>query len=508
MSKFNKCGLALAIAGAMALPMAAMAATAGYPANTHNTYASNLFADSDAEIATAADYVITTTASDNIVGRTTGFGVRLILGNGVEFESVATPIPGAATTNYTAGTNAVDGNIAVFSMAAAAGANIGVGELLVFEAGDIVLENLGALVNGGSVPLTIELFDSNTATVFQTINGQALLSATEGVTVSFNAQAGDIAKRIDVSPCGANSAAGVTGNKTRFSVNGGIGESCNANSGSYVFNAGSISVGVTQVPVNGAPQYVLAAGTSTANVLNDNFAIVTGDEVDYTLTGTNFAPFRTPAGQNDNVYLSTDQTCASGTRTVQMSVSADGSSASGTRVRQTDSSAAEVLYACFRTTGNVTIDAQDISASAAVDFSDADVRDSGREAGDLLAMRYNGTVLQFQNVNPASNPLAQSFLRFTNNNSSFSCPVTLEGRDDQGVAGDSTIRFTLAAGQSMTINSEHLENGTLNGATGAFGNGAGRWVVTANAECASFVGSALNRNTDTGTVTNLTTDKR
>ena len=72
-----------------------------------------------------------------------------------------------------------------------------------------------------------------------------------------------------------------------------------------------------------------------------------------------------------------------------------------------------------------------------------------------------------------------------------------------GVFGDSTVNFALAPGKSATFNSEDLENGSSKG-TGAFGDGAGRWYVTATAECGSFVGSALNRNLEDGTITNLT----
>ena len=60
---------------------------------------------------------------------------------------------------------------------------------------------------------------------------------------------------------------------------------------------------------------------------------------------------------------------------------------------------------------------------------------------------------------------------------------------------------------SVTFNSEDLENGSSKG-TGSFGDGVGRWYVTADGECANLVGSALNRNLEDGTITNLTPDKR
>ena len=95
MSKFNHRSLAVCVAAALSLPAVAMAATAGYPAGTNSTYASNILQNASATLTSPAQYTITTQASDNIIGRTTGFGVRLILGNGVNFT--------AATTNAAAG---------------------------------------------------------------------------------------------------------------------------------------------------------------------------------------------------------------------------------------------------------------------------------------------------------------------------------------------------------------------------------------------------------------------
>ena len=103
MLKFNKRGLALAVATALVLPATAMAASAGYPANTNNTFASNLFGAPTAAVSNPAAYTITTVDTDNIIGRTTGFGVRLILGNGARFANTTTaPTAGAALVNYNA----------------------------------------------------------------------------------------------------------------------------------------------------------------------------------------------------------------------------------------------------------------------------------------------------------------------------------------------------------------------------------------------------------------------
>ena len=138
----------------------------------------------------------------------------------------------------------------------------------------------------------------------------------------------------------------------------------------------------------------------------------------------------------------------------------------------------------------------------AITFRDANLGKPVGHTGAMLPLRYNGTVMSFQNVNPGSNPRAQSFLRFSNNGP-ITCPVTLTGRDDNGVAGTTAVTFDLASGKSATFNSEDLENGSSKG-TGAFGDGAGRWWVTATGACGGLVGSALNRNLEDGTVTNLT----
>lgn len=498
MSKFTKCGLALAVAGALVLPATAFAATATYAPGTHATFASNLFNANTNTVANPATYTITTVAADNIIGRTTGFGVRLTLGGGAQFSSLAAPTAGTALTGYTIGAPVGTGAVRVIPVSADPAAdpapNITVGSLLNFGAGSMVLTNLSSLANGGSVPLTIELFDSNTAQVFQTINGQAVLTAQEGVTVTFDASAGDVQKRIDVAACGTDSAA-----KTRFSGNGEVGFSCVNGFESGFINLGRIDVGTTQVTVGNAPQYVLASGFAGANNSGGIFAIAQNDEVDYTVTGADLSAFE------DNAFLSTDSQCFD--RTVALTVNAAGTSATGTRVRPNTTPVAEQMYVCLAADTDQVIAQQAISASVSVDFASTAVRDPAASVGNLLPLRYNGTVLQFQNVNPAANARAQSFVRLTNNNTSLACPVTLEGRDDNGVAGDSAISFTIAPGASMTFNSEDLENGSAKG-TGAFGDGAGRWVVTANAECTNFVGSALNRNLENGTVTNLTSDKR
>ena len=110
-------------------------------------------------------------------------------------------------------------------------------------------------------------------------------------------------------------------------------------------------------------------------------------------------------------------------------------------------------------------------------------------------------------VNPAGNATAQSFLRLTNNNAA-ACLVEIEGKDDAGKYSRNPVKLTIPAHASATVNSDDLENGNAGkGITGGFTDGSGKWYVRVNAQCSNFKASALNRNSQTGTVTDLTPEK-
>ena len=501
MSKFNNRGLALAIAAALTLPATAMAATVDFVgAPVNKTYASNLFQNPATAVLTPAAISYKTQVSDNIIGRTTGFGVRLTLAGGPTFGSTAPVVTlGGNATGFTPGGASVVGNQAVFSFAAGAGANITVGDLFGINAFSVAGAS-GVLANGGSVTLKIEIFDSNTnAVLTELTKNLVIIDAVEGTTVSVQLDSPYPKSAIDVAACESPAVAA----KTQFSPSGDVGGSCGLSLNNW-FNAGSVNIGITQA---GTPAgNVLANGFVGANNSNSGgngtFQYdVINDEFTVTVSGSNFAAFNNTANP-DRIQLETNANCGSGTVIKTGTINAAQNSISFSFAPQSTTSTK--AYVCFyaQPARLVEIAAQSLNASVAIDFDSANVRDPSDRGGALLPLRYNGTVIEFQNVNPASNPRAQSFLRFTNN-SATNCPVTVQGRDDNGVFGDSTVNFALAPGKSATFNSEDLENGSSKG-TGAFGDGAGRWYVTATAECGSFVGSALNRNLEDGTITNLT----
>ena len=499
MSKFNNRGLALAIAAALTLPATAMAATVDFvPATVNKTYASNLFQNPATSVLTPAAISYKTQVSDNIIGRTTGFGVRLTLVGGPTFGATAPAVTlGAQATGFTPGVASVVGNQAVFPFAAGAGANITVGDLFGINTFSVAGAS-GVLANGGSVTLKIEIFDSNTnAVLTELTKNLVVIDAVEGTTVTFDSGAGEVNKTIDVAACAAPSAVAA---KTQFSPSGDVGASCGA-AGNDVFNAGQVIFGITRVNGN----FVLANGfagpNNSGNPGSGSFQFTGTDNFTFTVSGTDFSAFN-DAGATDRIFFSVTPNCSA--VNFSMTINAAQNSASFSAPNNAPFQQSFPFYFCFRADPArlAEIAAQPLAVTLAIDFTATNVRDPSNRSGALLPLRYNGTVVEFQNVNPASNPRAQSFLRFTNN-SAINCPVTVQGRDDDGALGDSTVNFILGTGQSQTFNSENLENGSSKG-TGALGDGAGRWYVTATAQCGSFVGSALNRNLEDGTITNLT----
>ena len=146
------------------------------------------------------------------------------------------------------------------------------------------------------------------------------------------------------------------------------------------------------------------------------------------------------------------------------------------------------------------IDASAVSARTT--FSRGSAVSNGASC-DLLPLRYNGSVVDVYVINPAGNTTAQSFVRVINP-SNGAGKVTIVGTDDDGNVS-APVSFNLAAGASMQINSEDLENGNAaKGLTGSWGNGAGKWRATVTGEFAGMRVQSLNRNYNDGTVTNLT----
>jgi len=129
---------------------------------------------------------------------------------------------------------------------------------------------------------------------------------------------------------------------------------------------------------------------------------------------------------------------------------------------------------------------------------------SAYQWGGLQDLIFTGKTVYFHSVSPAGNPRNDSILRLVNHNTA-SCVTRVHGQKDDGIIKGPVV-VTLAAGQSMDITSGELENGAsrFTGSLNAGGvPGAGRWKLRTSSECNNFDSFVIQRNTDTGTLTNL-----
>jgi len=540
MTKFNKRVLALAIAGAVALPGAAFAAELEFNGNKQITFARDLIVNDGTTIQTPRDlrFIAQTSDSANLTtvaalaaGR--NVTVKVTLTNGARFDTTAvastlvngfilgSQFGGDGTTTLGAGGNgtivgtpfySTSGQELNFTFTAPADA------VAAFAATDFAVElNSFAITNlvqslGNLGSIDAEITAQNQV-------GQQILAARTEVANSawgITAEAVDSPtpdKRIDVANCPAATPA--IANRTRFSANGDVGDGCTNGAAQQLFNVGGVTLDITRTDNVGSA----AAGDSYINNFNavaasPQYNVVGTAAWTLTITGSNLAAFRT-----GDLFLSSSAACAS----ADLAPANTAFNATNTTVTATipalnalvanlaaASPSPETLYICLQANDGDVMLPQNLSASIGIDYDLPTQRVNPEPFGfDLERLQLNGTTITFQNVNPGGNTRAQSFIRLTNHNS-FACPISIDAKDDNGVyTADSNdvITYTIPAQGSWTINSENLENGGLAGTTGAFGDGAGRWYVRVTAQCANVVGSALNRNLDTGVVTNLTTER-
>ena len=100
--------------------------------------------------------------------------------------------------------------------------------------------------------------------------------------------------------------------------------------------------------------------------------------------------------------------------------------------------------------------------------------------------------------NPGSNPNQVSILRLVNPGSE-DASVTITGTDDAGASPDASVRLTVPAGGSRTIQAPEMESGE--GLVGGLGDGAGKWRLSVEADQPIVVMSLLA--SPTGHLTNL-----
>ena len=522
----RKSALALAVLGGLVASGAAAAFTVA-PAHAANGssfpfYVGSLAANNNTVVVPVEhNVVISTTGSDLILGRTTGFSVRINLSGGATFYSNPTLNPqntftalqtctgnpvtctqGGWSVNLTAG--GAGQSYAVYSVQpTAAGATIGTGTVLWLYG--VQLVGVGALgTPGSSITGTFSFVDPNTAAQIETPVNTTLLASVDPITFNVNpfgvpvgAGAGDY---IDV---GSNAS---IASKTWF------GSSTIGSLLSGSFGAGMISTGVNQA-LETQPD---ASYGFWVDGTNDTYGL--------TVTG-NFAAFTQPGAM---VYLDPSGTCGtmpSAPSPLIATVSANSATFAGLTVASLGGSPGTNIGStvwsaalCFAVPNGNSIVIPPSQYTAQLNFTGAGVNASfpyatagateTTAAQPLLTMNYNGPVVTVYTVNPAGNSTQQSFLRI-NNTGSLGGLVTITGVDDAGNKASGQVTFTLPAGQSIQLNSTVLQSGTrspINGivVNGSLGTPVGKWVLTVTGQFQGMVVTSLNRNNNSGTLTNLT----
>lgn len=490
MSKFKQSSLAVAVVLGLGLSAAAAAYTIQTGGDTDPMLVATAdIVDADTNIGVTDATLISLTGSDFILGRTTGFTIRVNLSNGATFGDA-----GLLATDLAAG---VDNNTWIPTIAAggADGDDFVVinmdpspvpvaltdGELLIINAADSVLaptvglalDDLTALqTKGAVVSATFQFVDPVTAAAIMAPSNVQIVKSGDPVVMACDATTGDTFKKIDV---GADVPPPQAA-KTWFSTNGGIG----------ALDSGYMNMGTVEVEV--------ATGFAS-------FGYLGTDEFTSVLTG-DFSAFDATNANAVGVFLSLNNDCSTqdvmgtvnntaGTVTFEYTGADVGIGAAGFSA-----------FVCAAVNGGNAVVIDDTSAAIVTTFVRGDVESTSASC-NLLPLRYNGSVVEVYHVNPAGNTTAQSFIRVINP-SDQGGTVTIVGTDDDGHES-SEISFMLGAGESMQVNSEDLEHGNAGkGITGAWGDGHGKWRATVTGEFAGMRVQGLNRNATDGTVTNLT----
>ena len=516
MTKFNKTLLAAAVAAVVALPGVASAATLGYPAGQQITFAKDLIVNDGTTIYTPRDLTLTAQATDNArmltVAANSVVTVKVTLTNGARFDQnapaqtlvdgfvIGAQFGGATSVIRPGAYYSASGQELNFTFTAGAQGNTGAGNAIALNSLQVT-----NLVQG----LFTQDFIGAEITA-QNADGQQILAA--GTTIARSVWGLDIksnpatntAARIDVA--GGGTGAGAYGRKTRFSPTGSVGGASAANN--TLWSPGSIVIDIAKATVTGA------GATATEYVNNFNavasapeYNVVATAQIAIDVKGSDLSAFR-----NNNAFLNTVATC-DGATSLNGTVNAAGDTIAFRAPASNALFAAvtgappmpSTVFVCLQANGTNEMMAQPLSATVNVDYQLSTQRVNPPTVSvNLSPLQINGNTLVFQNVNPGANSRAQSFLRITNNTADV-CPITIDAKDDAGrLSGE--VTFNLPAHASQHFNSDELENGSAKG-TGSFGDGTGRWYVRVTAECNAIKASALNRNTDTGVVTNLTPEK-
>jgi len=536
MKSLNKSLLAAAVIGAIALPGLSSAAILQYSGAKQIVYAQDLIVNDDVTIHTPNNLRLSGESTDaaNIMTITgpEDVTVKMTLTNGARFDSTSNAIDFVAgfiegqqtggngtkrlgaTPSQIVGNPSYSGNgqeLNFVYTTTAAGVLGGVNDFFL-ELNSAVVRNLvQSLGSGGEIAAEITVQNKSGQVILAA--NRVIAQATWGLTINQtnnNTYFPDAAKRIDV--------ASTPQRKTLFSPNGNVGGSATATNGAeFLFIPGRFDLDVTKVAEVNAPGSLSYINNFNAVVSPPHYNIISTSVFTVQINGTNLSAF---AG--GRAWLDSQSTCNStGVNIREFEITEATPDIATTTIPVTHalvnnlmkaSPDAAPLYVCLAAGRGTTASPyrelipQDLSGTVSVAYN----FDTQRVAPppvpfDLSPLQLNGATVYFQNVNPAGNTTAESFLRLTNHNAR-ECPFVIDAKDDAGrLSGE--VRLDVPAHASEQININVLESGIdprFTNANAGLRNGTGKWYVRVTAECNHITASALNRNSNTGVVTDLT----
>ncbi|WHZ19756.1 MAG: hypothetical protein OJF55_001905 [Rhodanobacteraceae bacterium] len=486
MKACSKTALALAVAGVCALTVpSALAATVsvyGSPTQPWAYYVADVDVLPANPVGIYAAFQVNIEPSDQIIGRTTGFSLKVTLPQGVKFGNLGSgstffggsALPAGWTVALASGTGN-GSNVAVFTFSPGAGST-GIVAGPLFYAGGFTLTGVT-----GSVNAALNFFDP--VTTNDILNPMSFTLVTVSDPLQYSIHIANPNQRIDVGSDNGPS-------RTLFAPNGPV----NSNNDTTSFNAGTVQI--VNVPVPPPDSYYPFFVSSAPFVFQWAAPPSPGDTLDLALAG-NFTTFAATGGA---IYLGAPGPCAT---TVPAGASTATINAAGTSADfgALPYNSVNNQNICFIAPGGTTtINPTTIVANVTATRTWTGKSDSA--SANALAMQYNGPVQTVFAFNPATNSNQQSFLRISNTSAAAGL-ITLTAVDDSGhKAGP--VTFTLGASQSIQLSSSDLENGNAaKGLTGSLGAGTGKWIVTVVGQVGSMEVTNLNRNNSSGTLNNL-----
>ena len=422
--------------------------------------------------------------SDNIIGRTTGFALRITLSGSATFATTPTFTAGPSLPlgwTVTLGAGGTGSNFVVVTFNPPSSNPVPAitnGVVLYLNPGNTelnassghALKNLAALQTlGQTVSENYQFFDPVSATpILNPVSQTVLVSGQPFVSFCLVPFASPSSERIDV---GSNAQ---HPSRTYFSTTGAIG-ALNANS----FNSGAF-------------EYL----SGFANPAFGYFTVQPSDQIVTTIQGP-FGAFN-QAGAFAG-FMANGPYAA-----IPAVISSNGLTISYTagQVPHVAFGFAGLPFFSVPTNNLIPIDATPVVQQTT--YTRNGITDTLPPACNLLPLQYNGPVVHVYTFNPAGNTTQQSFLRISDTGPA-SGPVFITGIDDAGNPGVGPVSFNLGAGQSIQLTSSDLQNGNAaKGLTGALGTPNGKWRLTVTSYFPNLVVTSLNRNNTSGTVSNLT----